>query len=122
MPLQSVLDGYNGTVMAYGQTGTGKTYTVGRLGKDDPSERGIMVRALEDIFANLSPGSDIMAISYLQVCEIESLLPCSFSIVHFISVEDIFYKLYRGIMQLKSILFMTHEFCYLFHYIGPYSF
>ncbi|RWW80744.1 hypothetical protein BHE74_00010900, partial [Ensete ventricosum] len=39
-----------------------------------------------------------------------------------ISVEDIFYKLYRGIMQLKSILFMTHEFCYLFHYIGPYSF
>ncbi|KAJ8504730.1 hypothetical protein OPV22_005616 [Ensete ventricosum] len=65
--VESVLDGYNGTVMAYGQTGTGKTYTVGRLGKDDPSERGIMVRALEDIFANLSPGSDIMAISYLQL-------------------------------------------------------
>ncbi|CAL9094796.1 unnamed protein product [Musa textilis] len=65
--VESVLDGYNGTVMAYGQTGTGKTYTVGRLGKDDPSERGIMVRALEDIFANISPGSDIMAISYLQL-------------------------------------------------------
>ncbi|OAY81135.1 Armadillo repeat-containing kinesin-like protein 1, partial [Ananas comosus] len=63
----SVLDGYNGTVMAYGQTGTGKTYTVGRLGKDDPSERGIMVRALEDILASTSSRSDSVAISYLQL-------------------------------------------------------
>lgn len=99
MPLQSVLDGYNGTVMAYGQTGTGKTYTVGRLGKDDPSERGIMVRALEDIFANISPGSDIMAISYLQVCEIESLLPCSFSIVH----------LYRLCISVALYLFIHYS-------------
>ncbi|XP_058083017.1 kinesin-like protein KIN-UA isoform X2 [Magnolia sinica] len=65
--VESVLDGYNGTVMAYGQTGTGKTYTVGRLGKDDPSERGIMVRALEDIIAGTSPASDTVAISYLQL-------------------------------------------------------
>ena len=41
--------------MAYGQTGTSKTYTLGRLGNDDASERGIMVRALEDIIANTSP-------------------------------------------------------------------
>ena len=53
--------------MAYGQTGTGKTYTVGKLGKDDASERGIMVRALEDIFASATPGSDILEVSYLQV-------------------------------------------------------
>lgn len=65
--VESVLDGYNGTVMAYGQTGTGKTYTVGRLGKDDPSERGIMVRALEGIFANTTAGSDNVTISYLQL-------------------------------------------------------
>lgn len=66
MLLQSVLNGYNGTVMAYGQTGTGKTYTVGRLGKDDASERGIMVRALEHI---LFHGSvlDSVEVSYLQV-------------------------------------------------------
>jgi hypothetical protein len=38
--LQSV--GYNGTARAYDQTGTGKTYTVGGLGKDDPYEQGIM--------------------------------------------------------------------------------
>jgi kinesin family member 5 len=53
--------------MAYGQTGTGKTYTVGRLGKDDPSERGIMVRALEHILFSLSFETDRVAISYLQV-------------------------------------------------------
>lgn len=72
------MNGYNGTVMAYGQTGTGKTYTVGRLGKDDPSERGIMVRALEDIIANTSPASDSVEVSYLQVlkCCIKTCLSC----------------------------------------------
>ncbi|KAH7855331.1 hypothetical protein Vadar_023797 [Vaccinium darrowii] len=64
--VESVLSGYNGTVMAYGQTGTGKTYTLGRLGKDDASERGIMVRAMEDIIANTS-SSDSIEISYLQL-------------------------------------------------------
>ncbi|KAJ0546027.1 putative plus-end-directed kinesin ATPase [Helianthus annuus] len=44
--VEGVLNGYNGTIMAYGQTGTGKTFTLGKLGKDDASERGIMVRAL----------------------------------------------------------------------------
>uniref|UniRef100_J3LK42 Kinesin-like protein n=2 Tax=Oryza brachyantha TaxID=4533 RepID=J3LK42_ORYBR len=53
--------------MAYGQTGTGKTYTVGRLGKDDPSERGIMVRALEDILSVMSLETDGVAISFLQL-------------------------------------------------------
>ncbi|KAL1553200.1 kinesin-like protein KIN-UC [Salvia divinorum] len=64
--VESVLDGYNGTVMAYGQTGTGKTYTLGRMGKDDASERGIMVRALEDILAGTS-ASDTIEVSYLQL-------------------------------------------------------
>uniref|UniRef100_A0A5B7C3W1 Protein ARMADILLO REPEAT KINESIN1 n=1 Tax=Davidia involucrata TaxID=16924 RepID=A0A5B7C3W1_DAVIN len=65
--VESALNGYNGTVMAYGQTGTGKTYTLGRLGKDDASERGIMVRALEDIIFNTSPASDSVEVSYLQL-------------------------------------------------------
>ncbi|XP_060184527.1 kinesin-like protein KIN-UC isoform X1 [Lycium barbarum] len=65
--VESVLNGYNGTVMAYGQTGTGKTYTLGRLGKDDVSERGIMVRALEDIIVNTTPTSDSVEMSFLQL-------------------------------------------------------
>ncbi|GAB2274083.1 hypothetical protein Dimus_008853 [Dionaea muscipula] len=65
--VESVLDGYNGTVMAYGQTGTGKTYTLGRLGDEDTAARGIMVRAMEDIMADLNPETDSVSVSYLQL-------------------------------------------------------
>lgn len=64
---QSVLDGYNGTIMAYGQTGTGKTYTLGCLGEEDTAARGIMVRAMEDILADVSLETDSVSVSYLQV-------------------------------------------------------
>ncbi|KAL0652578.1 hypothetical protein Bca4012_095269 [Brassica carinata] len=66
--VEGVLSGYNGTIMAYGQTGTGKTYTVGKIGKDDAAERGIMVRALEDLLASASSASSVsVEISYLQL-------------------------------------------------------
>ncbi|KAK3272520.1 hypothetical protein CYMTET_19189 [Cymbomonas tetramitiformis] len=53
--VESVMKGYNGTIMAYGQTGTGKTFTLGHLGvlengEQDPSLKGIMVRAVDTIF------------------------------------------------------------------------
>ncbi|XP_028102879.1 kinesin-like protein KIN-UB isoform X2 [Camellia sinensis] len=53
--------------MAYGQTGTGKTYTLGRLGDEDTSARGIMVRAMEDILADISLQTDSVSVSYLQL-------------------------------------------------------
>ncbi|KAL1069229.1 hypothetical protein V6Z11_D12G252500 [Gossypium hirsutum] len=65
--VEGVLDGYNGTIMAYGQTGTGKTYTLGRLGEEDTANRGIMVRAMEDILAEVSPEIDFVLVSYLQL-------------------------------------------------------
>ncbi|KAF9616931.1 hypothetical protein IFM89_033001 [Coptis chinensis] len=65
--VESVLDGYNGTVMAYGQTGTGKTFTLGRLGEEDTAARGIMVRSMEDILADISPEIDSVSVSYLQL-------------------------------------------------------
>ena len=47
--MESVLEGYNGTIFAYGQTGSGKTYTmVGEF--DDPSIKGIIPRAFDYIF------------------------------------------------------------------------
>lgn len=66
LPVQVVLNGYNGTITAYGQIGTGKTYTVSKLRKDDASERGIMVRALEDIIASASLAFDSVEMSYIQ--------------------------------------------------------
>ncbi|XP_047333625.1 kinesin-like protein KIN-UB [Impatiens glandulifera] len=65
--VESVLEGYNGTVMAYGQTGTGKTYTLGQLGEEDTSSRGIMVRAMEDILADVSLETDSVTVSYFQL-------------------------------------------------------
>lgn len=53
--------------MAYGQTGTGKTFTLGRLGEEDTALRGIMVRAMEDILADVSLETDSVSVSYLQV-------------------------------------------------------
>ncbi|XP_057976992.1 kinesin-like protein KIN-UA isoform X2 [Malania oleifera] len=59
--VESVLDGYNGTVMAYGQTGTGKTYTLGRLGDEDTAARGIMLY-METIQDLLDPTNDNISI------------------------------------------------------------
>ncbi|KAJ0256912.1 Kinesin motor domain-containing protein [Hirschfeldia incana] len=53
--------------MAYGQTGTGKTYTLGQLGEEDVADRGIMVRAMEDILAQVSLETDSISVSYLQL-------------------------------------------------------
>lgn len=54
--------------MAYGQTGTGKTFTLGSLGEEDTAARGIMVRALEDILKDITE-TDTVSVSYLQVCD-----------------------------------------------------
>ena len=56
--IKQVLEGYNCTVFAYGQTGTGKTYTMEGLGEirgaweNDPNT-GIIPRALSDLFDGL---------------------------------------------------------------------
>ena len=44
----SILEGYNGTVFAYGQTGSGKTYTM--VGPSDPQNRGVIPRAVHQLF------------------------------------------------------------------------
>jgi hypothetical protein len=47
----SSMQGYNATVLAYGQTGTGKTYTMeGFQFTGQHPDRGIVPRAMEEIF------------------------------------------------------------------------
>lgn len=50
--IENVLEGYNGTIFAYGQTGTGKTHTMTGDHKN-PDEAGIMPRSFEDIFKRI---------------------------------------------------------------------
>ena len=47
--VDSVLEGYNGTVFAYGQTGTGKTHTMD--GGAGDAERGIIPKTFDQIFS-----------------------------------------------------------------------
>lgn len=48
--VNDVLKGFNGTIFAYGQTGTGKTYTMGILEFIKDEHAGIIPRALSQIF------------------------------------------------------------------------
>ena len=47
--VDSIFQGYNGTVFAYGQTGCGKTYTMMGI-VEDPDKRGIIPNAFNHIF------------------------------------------------------------------------
>lgn len=44
--MTSVLDGYNVCIFAYGQTGTGKTFTM----EGTPENTGVNYRTLEELF------------------------------------------------------------------------
>ena len=71
--VQSVLEGYNATILAYGQTGTGKTYTMEgfKYSGCDP-QRGIVPRSMEQIFHWIEKLSNrnstfMVRASYLQI-------------------------------------------------------
>ncbi|XP_024516332.1 kinesin-like protein KIN-5C [Selaginella moellendorffii] len=56
--VNEVLEGFNCTIFAYGQTGTGKTYTMEGAGRKPksgelPSEAGVIPRAVQQIFDTL---------------------------------------------------------------------
>ena len=71
--VNSVLEGYNSTIFAYGQTGTGKTFTMEGFTYDQYDEsRGIIPRTIEDIFAYIESNSNkdtkfIIRAAYLQI-------------------------------------------------------
>uniref|UniRef100_A0A915EW59 Kinesin-like protein n=1 Tax=Echinococcus canadensis TaxID=519352 RepID=A0A915EW59_9CEST len=76
--VQSVLLGFNGTIFAYGQTGTGKTFTI-QGDKDDPDLRGLMPNSFHHIFnyVNGSKSTQFLVwASYLEIYkeEIRDLL------------------------------------------------
>lgn len=59
----STLQGYNAAIIAYGQTGTGKTYTM--EGELEGPLRGIIPRSVEDIFAAIENDPEPSATKYL---------------------------------------------------------
>ena len=65
--LQSVFDGFNSTVFAYGATGSGKTYTMVGNGENP----GLMVRTISDLFnmikSNNNDNNYRITINYIEV-------------------------------------------------------
>jgi kinesin family protein 3/17 len=62
--VKSALEGYNGTVFAYGQTGAGKTHTM-EGEPDPPNKRGIIPNAFQHIFDHVALGDDSGSHKYL---------------------------------------------------------
>ncbi|XP_030211624.1 kinesin family member 3Cb [Gadus morhua] len=71
--VESVLHGFNGTIFAYGQTGTGKTYTMQGV-SNNPEERGIVPNSFEHIFTQISRTQNqkyLVRASYLEIYQEE---------------------------------------------------
>ena len=68
--VRSVLEGYNGTVMCYGQTGAGKTFTSIGSAQTVYAYRGIAPRAIAEVFQYVAdhPQFDAsIGVSYLEI-------------------------------------------------------
>ncbi|SPO06007.1 related to kinesin [Cephalotrichum gorgonifer] len=69
--VDDILNGYNGTVFAYGQTGAGKSFTMMGTSIDDVENRGVIPRIIEQIFASImsSPGTIeyTVRVSYMEI-------------------------------------------------------
>lgn len=68
--VDKVLEGYNGTILAYGQTGTGKTYTMSGS-PDSPQTKGIIPNTFAHIFGHIAKAKDnqkfLVRVSYMEI-------------------------------------------------------
>uniref|UniRef100_A0A2A4K1Y7 Kinesin-like protein n=1 Tax=Heliothis virescens TaxID=7102 RepID=A0A2A4K1Y7_HELVI len=75
----SVLDGFNGCVFAYGQTGTGKTHTM----EGTPDHEGIIPRAFRHIWAHIENSASP---------DVTHLVSCSYIELYLEDVRDLLSK------------------------------
>lgn len=71
--VDSVLLGFNGTIFAYGQTGTGKTYTMEGI-PNSPECRGVIPNSFEHIFSHIARSHNqqyLVRASYLEIYQEE---------------------------------------------------
>ncbi len=75
--MENVIEGYNGTIFAYGQTGCGKTHSmVGKL--EEPELHGIIPRSFKHILNVVAEASNK-----------EFLIRCSFIEIYNEEVHDL---------------------------------
>jgi kinesin family protein 18/19 len=98
--IHGVLDGYNATVFAYGNTGAGKTFTM--LGsKTDP---GIMVRVMNDLFQYSVKQSKKEAVIFTVTVSFLEVIASQTTVVYIYSrFTQILFTVSRSTMRISEI-------------------
>lgn len=69
--VDDILNGYNGTVFAYGQTGAGKSYTMMGTSIEDDEGKGVTPRIIEQIFSSIMSSPPTIEytvrVSYMEI-------------------------------------------------------
>lgn len=70
-PVETLFEGYSATILAYGQTGAGKSYTMyghpNRRNKTSTAETGLVFRALTYILKRAAEIKALVKISFLEI-------------------------------------------------------
>lgn len=77
--VEAALEGFNGTVFAYGQTSSGKTFTMSGPDLEDPDMMGIIPRMVQTVFDNIRSADERIEFAVkVAYCEIylERLKTC----------------------------------------------
>ena len=110
--VESVMEGYNGTIFAYGQTGSGKTHTMAGPRNAPPEMQGLLPRAFEHIFSNI-------AIADPSVTRF--LVRASFLEIYNEEIRDLLSKDPKERCEYRSILLREMDryskLCHLFEYL-----
>ncbi|KAJ8794359.1 hypothetical protein J1605_019021 [Eschrichtius robustus] len=114
--VKDVLEGYNGTIFAYGQTSSGKTHTMeGKL--HDPQLMGIIPRIAHDIFDHIYSMDENLEFHIKVSAIIESqekkLSPksCFFALLFYVHVSyfEIYLDKIRDLLDVSKTNLAVHE-------------
>ncbi|XP_025836398.1 chromosome-associated kinesin KIF4B-like [Agrilus planipennis] len=104
--IEKVRLGYNSTVFAYGQTGTGKTYTMGSNPEAyETDEPGFILCSISNFIENLSDNTEIY-ISFFEIYneKIYDLLSTNKKMLPIKGIQDLMKEKLIDLAQAKSIL------------------
>lgn len=71
--VDSVLNGFNGTIFAYGQTGTGKTFTMEGI-RNNTELKGVIPNSIDHIFCHIAQSTNqqyLVRASYLEIYQVK---------------------------------------------------
>jgi kinesin family protein 3/17 len=103
--IDQVIGGYNGTIFAYGQTGTGKTFTMEGV-HDVPELRGILPRTFRYIFDACDAAKADAETSFgaegAEPAKAEYLVRASYLEIYNEEIRDLLSKNHKEKLQLKE--------------------